>query len=232
MNFPNIAALALGALVASTAFAGSKTEARTVEPFTKLSVGGGLEVKVVPGAPGYTVEAEGEQLGWVKHVVKDGRLTIHVEPPALRMTTGSFKVTVRGAPLSAIEASGGVKLSVEAPTQATFALAVSGGVAVQAKQLALNTFAVSANGGAELQLAGKTGTLTAEASGGVVLDASKLEAQSATLEASGGCTVTVRAKTQVDAQGSGAARIVVLGPAKRGAVETSGASSVRFESGG
>lgn len=232
MDSLKTATIALGALLSLTAGATPKSDSRTVEPFTKLSVGGGLEVKVVPGAPGYTVEAEGEQVAWVKHVVKDGRLTIRVEPPALRMTTGTFKVTVRGAPLSAVEASGGVKLALEAPTQATFALAVSGGVAVQAKQLVLNTFAVDATGGAELQLAGKTGTLTAEASGGVVLDASKLETQSATLEASGGCTLTVRAKTKVDAQASGAARIVVLGTAKPGAVDTTGASSVNFESGG
>ncbi len=83
------------------------------------------------------------------------------------------------------------------------------------------------SGASRLILDGNGGDLRIEASGASQVDLSGFVAEDADVEASGASTVTVYVTGRLNADASGASRVEYLGDPSLGAIDTSGASSVR-----
>lgn len=136
----------------------------------------------------------------------------------------SIAVTTQS--LDKLQASGGVRVTLESGLGRTLAVEASGSVVVTAKRLELDTLKLDASGGTRLDLAGHVAEVQADLSGGVDLDASKLVAARIVLDAKGSCTVRLCAKESVTGSVSGGVAVEVHGHPHRALVRTSGRSQV------
>ena len=82
------------------------------------------------------------------------------------------------------------------------------------------------SGAGIVELSGSGGAIVLNASGASTADLSDLAVQDANVEATGASTARVNASGRLDAEASGASRILYLGSPTLGRVETSGASTI------
>jgi Putative auto-transporter adhesin, head GIN domain len=166
------------------------TQTRSLPPFTKVELAGGVNVVVGDGARQLVVvHADDNLLDHVTTRVAAGRLVVG--------DTGSFTTT---APLSVV---------VTVPKLA--ALALSGGGVLDAANLDERTLAVTLSGGGVVHANGKTDRLRLLLSGGGDAELGGLAARDATVRLTGAGRVVVQVTNSLDALVSGAGAIFYSG---------------------
>ncbi len=183
------------------------SEARTVEPFTRLRVDDGLTATLSPGAPLVTINAPQKVLENVQAVVKDGLLVVRLKPGVIVNTLeGTTEIVITGQGVVALEATGASKIT---------ATGVEG-----------SPFRVSASGASKVTVSGTTADARLSASGASTIAADQLVAEVASVDASGASTIVLNASKTIDGTASGASHVTVNGAADFANVSTSGGSSV------
>ncbi len=220
--------LAVALLVPVVALAENRTESRKISDFHALDVSGGVKVDLKRGAPALTLEGDADAIAALSVDVKDGVLVVRRDKAKWKDFFSQRAVTVRATTtqLDAVDASGGVEISLADVTTRKLHLALSGGVSLKATRVKIETLELSASGGAELTLSGVAHTASFDLSGGVNLDARDLKVASADLDASGGCDVKLFATEAVKGEASGGVSVDVYGNPPVLAVDTSGAATV------
>lgn len=218
---------ALAAALAAAPALAAETESRPTTAFHAIHVRNGVELTVRHGdGPSLSITGERDELpGW-RTDVADGVLSI--EPRSGRRGSHGVSVTVTTPSLDALEASGGVRVTLGPGLGRRLAVEASGGADLAAKALELDVLELAASGGASLELAGSAAEVRAELSGGVDLDARRLVADRVKLEASGGCKLRVHARESVTGRASGGVGVEIHGRPREALVSTSGGSKVEY----
>jgi hypothetical protein len=203
-----IALLAAGCdLLGRSGSGPAKSETRDAKAFTRIDVGGGINVNLSIGPlKPLEVSAQESILPLIATDVEGDTLRIH--------STGSYTssepvvVTIVTPSLSAVTSSGGSAVTIDGLQADTLDLNMSGGSGVTAK--------------------GTVKTLTIEASGGAHFTLGELAANGVTVDLSGGANGTVQASRTISGSASGGAHVTVLGNASVN-VDTSGGAEVTRE---
>lgn len=202
------------------------TEGRSVEPWSRLQVEGGIEVVVNPTPAGtVTVRSDSNLVDLIETQVEDETLVVRVRDGAWIGLATELVVTADTDALVAVNASGG------SPVHASFAagdaaLVASGGSTLEADGLSAGTVLAALSGGSVAHLAGTANTLNVDASGGSVLEALDLSTVDATVIASGSSVVEITATGQVDGDVSGGSSLLVQGGGDAEGVVMTGGSTV------
>ncbi len=182
------------------------TETRTVDAFTHLSAGSGINVVVSEGAPqSVTVSAQRNLLPIVRTEVADGQLVISAKAPGFT-TTQPVTVTVLAPRLESMTLSGGSGGELDA----------AGG-----------DLALDLSGGATLEGRGRADTLHLTGSSGSTANLTGLAAADAVLDLSGGATAHLSVSNAVTGTASGGATVDLGTKPATVDVTTSGGATIR-----
>jgi hypothetical protein len=208
-----------------------RTEAREIAAFHAIEAHGGAAITVRRGdRRSLTITGDDNLLTFYRTAVKDGTLVIEPTERGLAPSR-RIAIAVTTPRLDALEASGGVAVTLEGALDTRLSLRLSGGVEVTAAALALETLDLNASGGVTARLGGQAKKATYDLSGGVDLKASRLESASVKVDASGGCSLEVWATQSIEGDASGGVEVRVWGSPARGRVATSGGASVDYVKG-
>jgi hypothetical protein len=209
----NVFALSLFAITALAASQGThvrgngilKQEMRKVGNFTKIQVGGAVEVQVKVGpSPSLRIEAESNILPLYKTTVQGGTLTVHHKDGV--STTKPIKLWITVPSLKGVNISGASEMTIT--------------------NLKTPKFDVEVSGASNLTAMGSADNLNLSASGASELNLLKLSAKSARVDASGASQIDLSVSSKLSGDVSGASEIAYRGKPTT-SVSTSGASSVR-----
>jgi hypothetical protein len=183
-----------------------KTERRDVPTFTSVKVGGASHLEIVSGASEQTVEIETDDnlLELTKTYVKND--TLHVERRGNIWTKSPLRIRISVAALNRLDLSGASKAEV--------------------KNIRSNNFELDLSGASKVHLEGEAATFIADMSGASNLDAENLKTAKAVVDASGASKATVFVTENLNAEASGASRILYAGNPKSVRDDESGASRV------
>jgi hypothetical protein len=183
-----------------------KTERRDVPTFTSVKVGGASHLEIVSGASEQTVEIETDDnlLELTKTYVKND--TLHVERRGNIWTKSPLRIRISVAALNRLDLSGASKADV--------------------KNIRSNNFELDLSGASKVHLEGEAATFIADMSGASNLDAENLKTAKAVVDASGASKATVFVTENLNAEASGASRILYAGNPKSVRDDESGASRV------
>jgi hypothetical protein len=188
-----------------------KTENRTVEKFTAISVSGAASLEIEQtGQESLELTADDNLLPLFTSDVREGTLFLGVADGKRVSWTGKephFKVTV-------------TELRK---------LKVSGAASVKATKLDSDSLSISISGAGSGSIAGRSNNLSISISGAGSLDAVDLQAKRATVIVSGAGDVTVNANDALDARVSGAGTIWYVGSPNLQS-RVSGAGSIKQKS--
>ena len=230
--------LALAALLAAGCagmqVAGSgtqKEESREVQDFTKVEIGQAIEatIAVGPRAP-LKISGDDNLLPLIRTEVRDGTLVTRVEGAWGIRPTRPIRLVVTTPRLERVGGSGASTLDVAAAPIDKFAIDASGASVVAVKGLDSEAVDVEASGASRVTIAGRAKALKLSASGASTVKAAEAPAESVQADISGASRAEVRASSAVRGDISGASDLSVLGQPGTRAVETTGASRVRYES--
>jgi hypothetical protein len=180
-------------------------ETRNVSPFKSIDVGGIFKVEVTAQKDfGVEIETDDNLLQYIKTEVDGGVLRIESEK---RFSSHApILVRVSAPDIENIEASGASSVSLD--------------------NLKNSKLGIDTSGASKIFVNGETAKLTVDVSGASKIDAENLKAENANIDASGASSVTVNVSNELNADASGASRIVYSGNLKNVIRKTSGASSV------
>ena len=187
-----------------------KTETRSVERFTAISVSGSASIEIEQtGQESLEITADDNLLALFTSEVRDGTLILGVtEGKVMWKGKGPhFKVTV-----SELKK-----------------LKVSGAGSVNATKLDSDSLSITLSGAADGTIAGRSNNLSITISGAGSLNAADLQTKRATVIVSGAGDVTVNASDELDARVSGAGDIWYIG-SPRLQSRVSGAGSIKQKS--
>lgn len=204
------------------------TQTREVAAFTAIEASGGVQLDVKRGPVSVVLEGDDNLLPLITTEVRDGALIIRRKHDVSISPTLELVARVTLPALSRLEASGGVKASLDGVAAPKFAAELSGGVELHAPKLALESFTLEASGGVTAELSGTAQQARFDLSGGVKLRAKDLTAARVTVGASGGCDLDLTATESVSGEASGGVGVTVHGKPKKAGVDTSGGASVRY----
>lgn len=183
----------------------SKTEKRNVSGFNKIDVGNAVNVEVAVGG-GFSVEvtADDNLLANIRTEASGDTLKIYSADSISTKTPVNVKVTM--PEIENFEASG-----------------ASSGVLTNVKA---DDLELKASGASKIKIEGTAQELNAEVSGASSLEALNLKLQDAKVEASGASKAAVSVSGDLDANASGASKIIYSGAPKNIKQDSSGASSI------
>jgi hypothetical protein len=181
------------------------SETRSLEPFTRVRIEGGLTATLTPGSPQATVNAPQKVVENLQTVVLNGTLIVRLKPGVIVTSLESTEVLITGQAVAAVEATGASQLTVSG--------------------VDASPFRASASGASQLTVSGKTADARLSASGASTVSAAELIAEVARVDASGASTIQVSASKSVEGSASGASQVTVSGGADAANVSTSGGSS-------
>jgi hypothetical protein len=184
------------------------TEAREVESFAKIDLGGAFELVVhVDPSAAQRVELSGDDnvVSEVYTRVDDGELEVGIDTRMLNVKT-PLKLEVWLPMLTEIDASGASDIEVEGLHGERFELDLSGA--------------------SESRLTGQVGVFEADLSGAAQLEARHLQAKQVELELSGAGEAQVFASESLEVDVSGAGSVRYWGAPAKVQREISGAGSV------
>jgi hypothetical protein len=188
-----------------------KTETRSVERFTAISVSGAASLEIEQtGQESLELTADDNLLPLFTTEVRDGTLFLGVAEGKRLSWSGKgprFKVTV----------------------SELRKLKVSGAASVKATKLDSDSLSISISGAGSGSIAGRSNNLSTSISGAGSLDAVDLHAKRATVVVSGAGDVTVNANDELDARVSGAGNIWYVGSPKLQS-RISGAGTIKQKS--
>lgn len=182
------------------------SETRSLEAFTRVRIDDGIPATFSPGAPSATLNTQQKVLENLETRVKDGQLIVQLKPGISVSSFAWTEVVITGEGVTALETTGGSKLTAT-------------GLDAQPLRLA-------ASGGSQLTVSGKSADARLNASGASKISAFELAAEAVSVEASGGSTVELNASKSVEGTASGGSRVVVEGAGDATAISTTGGSSV------
>lgn len=182
------------------------TEARDVGDFKGVDVSSVFQVEIVAGED-LTVEVEADDnlLPLIKTEVRSG--VLHIETVERIRSRNGIKVRISAPAVEEIRASGASKIDLSGVKN--------------------ETLRVDTSGASKVNISGETAKLEIEVSGAGSIDAGSLKAEDVSVNASGASHASVFATADLDADASGASRIVYAGSPKNIQKHASGASSVR-----
>lgn len=185
------------------------SETRTVEGFTRVRVDDGIPATFQPGAgASVAISTQQKVLENLQTTVKDGQLIVQLKPGIQVNSFAWTEIVITGEGVTALEATGGSKLT--------------------ATNLDVAPLRVTASGGSQVTVSGKSADARLSASGGSKIAAFELAAEVASVDVSGGSTVEVAASKSVEGTASGGSRVIVAGNGDVAAVSTTGGSTVTY----
>lgn len=186
----------------------SLTEDRMVDAFTKIEVGGALNVNVTIGeSTSMTVTGDDNVVALIGSTVTDGTLHLHLNHEGRVKEKTPLQIIVSCETLTKVDVSGACKVEIDGVTGSDFDIGLSGA--------------------SELTLGGQCSQLQAEVSGASSLKASSLQAARAIVDVSGASNAAVNASDSIIGSASGASSIRYSGNPEKANVNTSGASSAQ-----
>ena len=204
-------------------------EVRKAQPFTGISVSGGVDVFISEGTEAVAVSAsKPEYRDRIKAEVENGILKIWYDSKSGISFSGNknLKAYVSYKTLKSLEASGGSDIDVDGTIkEADLVLRVTGGSDFKG---AVNVTNLKArlSGGSDMRISGKATNIDVDASGGSDFKGYDLVAEVCKLEASGACDIEITANKEISAHATGASEIHYKGKPTIKEVKASGASSV------
>lgn len=213
--------------IAVPALAAPVDEARNVPEFNGVHVGSGIRARVEAGTRSVTLRGEPEALRVVLTEVKDGKLSVRIDPKVDARPNSEIRVLVKLPQAGDLSVSGGSDMEASVPTGDPLALAASGGGHLRlAAPVRAGQLAVAGSGGSKIVLSGgRAASVSLSLSGGSELDAPALATDSLAVQESGGSIAAIRAGGTVAGALSGGSRVRVPASAKV-SVASSGGSEV------
>lgn len=204
-----------------------------VLPFATVWIEDALHATVEPGET-CTLRIRGDDnlLPYVVHEVIDGQLRVRVEGPngVGIDSTEPIQVFVTTPTLQAVVAKEASTLRAVVEPTSSFRVEARAASDVEVVGLAVDSLLVEAAAASTVTLSGHVRQLELKAKSASTIEGSYLETETVTVELQGASRADVRVLHSVQGEASGASTLTVLGAPAEQAVETSGASSVRFES--
>jgi hypothetical protein len=182
------------------------TESRDLNDFKGVDVSSVFQVEIIAGEDfAVEIEADDNLLPLIKTEVRSG--VLHIET------------------VERIKSRNGLKVRISAP--AVEDIRASGASRVDMSGVRNETLRIDTSGASKINVSGETAKLEIEVSGAGSIDAGNLKADDVSVNASGASHASVFATAELEADASGASRIVYSGSPKNIQKQTSGASSVR-----
>jgi len=178
---------------------------RDLEGFTAVDVGGVFEVEITSQKDfAVEIEADDNLLPFITTEVVNGTLKIETE--------------------KRLKSSNPIRVRIYAPD--INKLDVSGVAKVTLNDVNNESLSVDSSGASKLQISGVAARLNADLSGAVQLDADGLTVKNASIDASGASYVSLNVTERLNAEASGASKILYSGSPTSIEKDVSGASSV------
>lgn len=204
-------------------------EAREVDAFTRLDVGGAVTADVAIGAEQSVVIRSDDNILAIFETVVEGD-TLHVRPKQGRYnldTTDGVHVTITVPELEGVNASGAATVAVDEVGPGAFDVQASGAADVTVGTSRASALSLNASGASEIAVGGgAASTLVAELNGASSLDVVDVKADRVTVEASGASHAQVTAIDDLDVTLSGASSLCYTGEPGHIASEVTGGSSL------
>ena len=183
----------------------TKSETRKVGDFTKIEANGAVSVEVTVGAAfAVEVRADDNLLANIKTETSGDTLKIYTQDDI--NSKSPIKVLVSMPEIENFEADGASNAVI--------------------RNVKSDDLDLKAGGASKIAAEGAVDDLNAEASGASTIDAGNLRAEKASVEASGASSATVLANAELEANASGASKIIYTGDPKTLKQDSSGASSI------
>lgn len=204
---------------------------RPVSSFSKISVGGGIDLFLVQGQEEQlAVEADEELLEQL--ITKVEGETLHINLKSRNNWSWkkdrSCKVFVRFDDLTSLDASAGADVLGEGDIQVDkISLAVSSGADLILRKLEASEVRIDGSSGSDAEIAGNTQVLFAMSSSGSDIDCSKLQAVTSTAQASSGSDIQLVATGSLTASANSGGAIQYQGEPKQKSIDESSGGSVR-----
>lgn len=204
-------------------------EARTVETFHSIQVGGAFDVILSQGPQGLAVSAENKDaMERITTTVENGVLKIGFKyDKKIFNNPRKLKAYISAPSLQGINVSGASKLNIEGDfTAASMKMDLSGASKVWGTLKVSGAFDIDLSGASEANLSGTSNSLTVDASGASDLKASEFSTNTCTVDASGASIVRITVNKELSAELSGASRLTYGGTGMIRDISASGASKV------
>jgi hypothetical protein len=221
----------LSAVTGGTPVAGSGnvvTEEFGLSGFDKVEVSSAFDVEIQQGDAFSVVVRVDDNVQPYLDVVKQGStLRIGLRPLSLGgVTIATLEAEVTLPSLAGLELSGASAVSVTGfeSTEALFVEA--SGASSLGGDIAAGGVRVNVSGASQVKLSGSGEDLVMDVSGGSSVDLGDFPVTDANAEVSGASSATVNVTGTLDAEASGAARLIYLGSPTLGRVESSGGGTI------
>lgn len=195
--------------------------------FDQVKVSGAFVADITRGDAFSVIVRVDERLEEHLRVQLAGRtLEVGLAPNLSILGTATGEVEITMPELTGLELSGATQGTISGfDSIGPLSVEVSGASKLDGDiQAGDCSFEVS--GASTVDLSGSGGALVLNASGASTADLSDFAVNDANVEASGASTATVNASGRLDAEASGASRVVYLGNPTLGTVDSSGASTI------
>lgn len=208
-----------------TASGKSVAESRNTDPFTKVEMGGGMQVFLKQGNEStVNIEADQNIMPLIKTEVRDH--TLHISTGNNVCNSGTIKVYITSPVISAVDASGAVEIANAGILKSDkFNLDLSGAckalLSIDAGEIETES-----SGASVITLKGKAKSHRIDMSGAVELDAESLVVEKYDIETSGACKLKIHVTDELRSSSSGASEISYHGQPKVINSDNSGASKL------
>lgn len=197
------------------------SETRNVDVFEEIKVSEGIEATVSNGPLAVRVEADDNLIGYIRTRVSNGKLKVDLDN--MNVDDAHLKVFITAPDIRNVSASSGAEVDIEGVLKNTQAVEVDASSAAEIRgSIDAPEVQLESSSGAELEIKGRTRTLSASASSGSRIDAEGLLSETATVRSSSGSTVRVFASVQLTAKASSGSSIHHRGGAKTDIKQSSG----------
>jgi len=196
--------------------------------FDQVEVSNAFDVEISQGDQFSVVVRVDENVAEYLDVFKQGTtLRIGLKPHIYSMgNVGPLEAEVTMPRLTGLEASGASGVSVTGfKSTEGLSVEVSGASSLRG-DIEAGGVTVDVSGASDVELSGSGGDLVMDVSGAGTADLADFQVGDASIEASGASSATVNVSGRLDAEASGASRILYLGNPTLGRIESSGASTI------
>jgi len=198
--------------------------------FDQVSMSGGFVAHITRADTYRVVVRLDENLEEYLRLEAPGRtLEIGMEPNLSILGTATREVEITMPELAGLELSGATRGIVSGfDSTADLSVEVSGASKLDG-DIQAGDASVEVSGASTVELSGSGGELVLNASGASTADLADFQVGDANVEASGASTAKVNASGRLDAEASGASRVLYLGDPTLGRIESTGASTIEPE---
>lgn len=193
----------------------TKTETRSVNDFSEISVSIPAKVEVVQGnSESVIVEGDDNIVPLVETVVESGRLKIRFAEKNMSVSTKLLKVTVNAKTIEGLSVAGSGDIHAAKVQSAKLKVSIAGSGDAYITSLDTDTLKVSIAGSGSFSAGGKAKTVETSVSGSGDLKIGKLESNSVKVSIAGSGDATVWAKEALKVSVAGSGDVKYYGDAK------------------